>query len=96
MTLPLVTFSSPVIYIPKQALLILSHTYGTITSHFIEQVTEHVNLLSATDAHMYIITYAGIFLYKPWRPNGLFQFEIIINVLVSSFRFIQIMGLWSL
>ena len=25
------------------------------------------------------------FLYKPWRPKGFFQFEIIINVLVSSF-----------
>ena len=27
------------------------------------------------------------YFYKPWRPNG-FLFEIIINVLVSSFRFI--------
>ena len=25
--------------------------------------------------------------YKEWRPKGYFQFEIIINVLVSSFRF---------
>ena len=31
---------------------------------------------------------AKIFLYKPWRPKGFLQFEIIINVLVSSFRFI--------
>ena len=30
---------------------------------------------------------AGIFLYKPWRPKGFFQFEIIINVLVSSASF---------
>ena len=28
---------------------------------------------------------AEIFVYKPWRPKGLFQFEIIINILVSSF-----------
>ena len=28
---------------------------------------------------------AEIFLHKSWRPNG---FEIIINVLVGSFRFI--------
>ena len=27
-------------------------------------------------------------LYKPWRPKGFFQFEIIINVFVSSFCFI--------
>ena len=31
---------------------------------------------------------AEIFLYKPWRPKGFFQFEIIINVLVSFFPFI--------
>ena len=31
-----------------------------------------------------------IFLYKPWRPKDFFQFEIIINVLVSSFCFIWI------
>ena len=30
---------------------------------------------------------AGIFLYKQWRPKGFFQFEIIINVSVSSLRF---------
>ena len=28
---------------------------------------------------------AELILYKSWRPKGLFQFEIIINVLVSSF-----------
>ena len=28
--------------------------------------------------------------YKPWKPKGFFQFKIIINVLVSSFRFIWI------
>ena len=27
-------------------------------------------------------------LYKSWRPKGFNQFEIIINVLFSSFRFI--------
>ena len=32
--------------------------------------------------------HSEIFLHKPWRPKGYFQFEIIINVLVSSFRFI--------
>ena len=31
-----------------------------------------------------------IFLYKPSRPKGLFQFEIIMNVLASYFRFIWI------
>ena len=31
---------------------------------------------------------AEIFMYKQWRPKGFFQFKIIINVLVSSFRFI--------
>ena len=33
---------------------------------------------------------AEIFLYKPWRPKGYCQFGIIINVLVSCFRFIWI------
>ena len=33
-------------------------------------------------------------LYKPQRPKGYFQFEIILNVLVSSFRFIWIPMLW--
>ena len=28
---------------------------------------------------------AEYFLYKPWRPKGFIQFEIIINVLVTSF-----------
>ena len=34
-------------------------------------------------------------LYKPWRPKGYFQFEININVLVTSLRFIwyYVMGL---
>ena len=27
---------------------------------------------------------AELFVYKPWRPKGFFQFENIINVLVSS------------
>ena len=31
-----------------------------------------------------------ISMYKPCRPKGLFQFEIIINGLVNSFRFIWI------
>ena len=31
---------------------------------------------------------AGVFLYKLWEPKGFLQFEIIINVLVSFFRFI--------
>ena len=34
---------------------------------------------------------ADILLYKPWRPKGFFQFEIIINVLVYSVRFIWIL-----
>ena len=40
------------------------------------------------------LTTLKIFLYKPWRPKGFFQFEIIINVSVSSFRFIWIPMLW--
>ena len=35
-----------------------------------------------------------ILLYKLWRPKGSIQFEIIINVSVSSFRFIWIPMLW--
>ena len=31
-----------------------------------------------------------IFLHKPWRPKGFVEFEIIINVLVSSFPCILI------
>ena len=33
---------------------------------------------------------AELFLLKPWRLKGFAQFEIIINVLVISFRFIWI------
>ena len=33
---------------------------------------------------------AEMFVYEPWRPKGYFQFEIIINALVSSFPFIWI------
>ena len=33
---------------------------------------------------------AEILLDEPWRSNGLFQFEIIIDVFVCSFRFIWI------
>ena len=35
---------------------------------------------------------AGLFLYKPLETKGFFQLEIIINVLVSSFRFIRVYG----
>ena len=35
-----------------------------------------------------------IFLNKPWKPKVFFQFEIIISVLVSFFRFIWITMLW--
>ena len=37
---------------------------------------------------------AELFLCKPWRPKGFLQFETIINVLFSSFRFIWILMLW--
>ena len=37
---------------------------------------------------------AEICLYTPWRTKVFFQFEIIINVLVSYFRFILIPILW--
>ena len=37
---------------------------------------------------------AEILLSKLWRPKSLFQFEIIINVSVSSVRFIWILMLW--
>ena len=39
-------------------------------------------------------TLQELFLYKPWRPKGFFRFEIVINVLVISFRFIWIPMLW--
>ena len=31
---------------------------------------------------------AEIFLYYPWNSKGVFQFEIIINAIGSSFRFL--------
>ena len=34
------------------------------------------------------------YIFKPWRPKFFFQYEIIINVLVMSFRFIWIPMLW--
>ena len=48
-------------------------------------------------ASFYSIIYhynAEILFYKPLRPKGCFQFEIVINVLVSSFRYIWIPVLW--
>ena len=36
---------------------------------------------------------AKVFLFKPWRLKGFFHFEIIINGLVSCFRFIRILRL---
>ena len=33
---------------------------------------------------------AELFLFKPWEPKVFFQFEIIINILISSFWFIWI------
>ena len=38
---------------------------------------------------------AELILYKSWRPKGYFQFDIIIDVLVSSFWFIWIPMLWG-
>ena len=35
-----------------------------------------------------------LFLHKQWRPKGFSQFKIIINVFVSSLRFIWIAMLW--
>ena len=36
-----------------------------------------------------------LFVYKPWRPKEFFKFEmIIINILLSTFRFIWIPMLW--
>ena len=40
-------------------------------------------------ADMFNTSNAEIFSYEPWRPTRLFQFEIIINVLVCSFCFIS-------
>ena len=37
---------------------------------------------------------AEIFLYKPWRPKGFSQFEVIINVLAGLFCFILTPMLW--
>ena len=37
---------------------------------------------------------AGFCLHRLWKPKGFVQFEIIINVLVSSFWFIWIPMLW--
>ena len=37
---------------------------------------------------------ADICLNKPWNPEGFFQSENIINVLVGFFRFISIPMLW--
>ena len=35
-----------------------------------------------------------IFLYKPWKPIIYFEFEILFNVLISSFCFVWIPMLW--
>ena len=52
------------------------------------------HLQSVTTLNPLSLKALNIFLYKPWSPKGLFQFEIIINVLVSTFWFIWIPMLW--
>ena len=37
---------------------------------------------------------AELLLFKPWRLKGFFQFNIVINVLVSSFLLVWIPVLW--
>ena len=44
--------------------------------------------------HSSLYTMGELFLYKPWRPKDFIQFEIVINILVSSFPFIRIPMLW--
>ena len=48
-----------------------------------------IHNLKAGGNEQLLIYGTEILLCRPWRPNGI-QFEITINVLVSSFRFISI------
>ena len=56
-----------------------------ISGHFI-----HLKVGIST---AYVMYNAEFFLYQPWRPKVFFPFEIIINVLVISFRFLWILYL---
>ena len=66
----------------------LSHTRPIISFHSTRH--PHHNALSHTLQPLK----RWIDLWKPWRPKDFFKFEIIINVLVSSFWFIWIPVVW--
>ena len=48
---------------------------------FVQKYISHVRYINPYNAE--------IFLYKPRRPEGFSQFEIIINVLASSSRYVM-------
>ena len=60
--------------------------------HFLfERQTERLNMAIETGLARPGLTLITLeYFYEPWEPKGLFQFEIIINVLVGSSCFILI------
>ena len=70
----------------------ISHTWSGIGGHTLTAGHTH----HTPGSHQHSIKHwdAEILLYNPWRPKGLLKFEIIINVLVSSVRFIWIPMVW--
>ena len=62
---------------PDSTTLITEINWGTIKTRNTHRVVYSFNPYNA-----------DLIVFKPWIPKGFFQFEIIINVFVSSFRFI--------
>ena len=64
---------------------VLHHVFCASVCRLLCHIAHFSNRLAPINIKPYN---AEILLYKPWRPKGLLQFEIIIDVSVSSFRFI--------
>ena len=69
--------------------LLANYTLYTELSWF--KIKRDITLLQ--NLRNYLSLYMS-FLYKPWKPKGFIHFEIIINVLVSSFWFMWIRMWW--
>ena len=86
------------------AWLVRSVGVGVMEEEGVGVVSLGVSAVSKEVSYLYCKPYGKLRIasYYAWifcknhacRPKGLFRFEIIINVLVSSFRFIWIPALW--
>ena len=65
------------------AVYVQFYLYFFVISHDDDSESAHDRLFDSYNTQ--------ICLYKPWGPKFFFKFEIIINILVSSFHFIWLL-----